>query len=59
MSIIETFTLRSAHDGLELSVTTVLPEGHPRALGQLAHGMAEHKERYLPVMEFLASNGFA
>ena len=59
MAIIETFTLRSAHDGLELSVTTVLPEGHPRALVQLAHGMAEHKARYLPVMQFLAAHGYA
>ena len=55
----ETFTLKSAADGLALSVTTVLPEGEPVALVQLAHGMAEHKERYLPFMEFLAEHGYA
>ena len=53
-------TLASAVDGLPLSVCVVAPEGdHPRALVQLAHGMAEHKERYLPFMEFLASRGYA
>ena len=55
----ETFALKSAADGLALSVTTVLPEGEPVALVQLAHGMAEHKERYLPFMEFLAEHGYA
>jgi alpha-beta hydrolase superfamily lysophospholipase len=38
---------------------TVLPDAPPRALVQLAHGMAEHKERYLAVMQFLADKGFA
>lgn len=52
------FTLTSNHDGLKLSVMTVLPDaGTPRALVQLAHGMSEHKERYIPFMEFLAQNG--
>ena len=59
MSRIETFTLLSHHDGLRLSVMTVLPDRRPRALVLLAHGMAEHKERYLPVMQFLADHGFA
>lgn len=55
----EFFTLPSNHDGLNLSVMTVLPdEGAPKALVQLAHGMAEHKMRYLPFMEFLADHGF-
>ena len=56
---VETFTLPSEHDGLSLSVTTVVPDTPPRALVQFAHGMAEHKERYLPVMRFLAENGYA
>ena len=60
MSRIETLTLPSAADGLPLSVCVVEPEdGAPRALVQFAHGMAEHKERYLPFMEFLAEHGFA
>jgi len=53
------FTVKSEHDGLGLSVMTVIPDGEPAALVQLAHGMAEHKERYLPVMRFLAEHGCA
>ena len=59
MTKIESFTLSSARDGLPLSVCAALPEGEIRALVQLAHGMAEHKERYLPFMEYLAENGYA
>ena len=55
----KTMTIQSRADGLPLSVMTVVPEGEPIALVQLAHGMAEHKERYLPLMTKLAENGFA
>lgn len=59
MAQTNTFTLSSEHDGLLLSVMTVVPETPPIGLVQFAHGMAEHKERYLPVMEFLAEHGYA
>ena len=59
MAIVNTFTVNSRSDGLPLSVITVKPEGEPVALVQLAHGMAEHKERYIPLMTFLAEAGFA
>ena len=60
MSKTETFTLPSAADGLPLSVCVVSPDGgDPKALVQFAHGMAEHKERYLPFMRFLADHGYA
>ncbi len=59
MSKQEKFTLTSAQDGLALSVITELPETEPAALAVFAHGMAEHKERYLPFMEYLADNGIA
>ena len=59
MSITETFSLESVHDGLMLSVLTVLPEQPPKVLVQFAHGMAEHKERYVPLMRFLAEHGCA
>lgn len=53
------FSLHSEHDGLKLALMTVLPDnGAPKALIQLAHGMAEHKARYIPFMEFLADHGF-
>ncbi len=51
------FVIRSRADGLELSLLMVQPEGTPIALVQLAHGMCEHKERYLPFMEYLAEQG--
>lgn len=58
MPKLKNFTLTSDHDGLKLSVLTVLPDdGVPKALLQLAHGMSEHKERYIPFMEFMAQNG--
>ena len=46
-------------DGLEISVLEVRPEEAPRAVVQLVHGMCEHKERYLPFMEYLAGRGYA
>lgn len=59
MAKMEYFTLESAQDGLPLSMLTVEPEGKVRALVQLAHGMIEHKERYIPFMEYLAQRGYA
>ncbi|MBQ6374883.1 MAG: alpha/beta fold hydrolase [Clostridia bacterium] len=59
MSVVNQFSLNSEVDGLALSVCTVLPEGKPRGLVQFAHGMAEHKMRYLPFMQFLADHGYA
>lgn len=59
MPAIENLTLPSAVDGLALSVCVVAPDGEPKALVQLAHGMAEHKERYLPFMEYMAGRGYA
>ncbi len=55
----ETFTLISQKDGLPLSVMLLEPEGEVRALVQFAHGMVEHKERYLPFMRYLAGRGCA
>lgn len=52
------FFLESECDGLRLGVLMVAPE-EPKALLQMAHGMAEHKERYLPVMHYLAEKGIA
>ena len=59
MACMEYFTVESRRDGLSLSVCTVMPVNNaPKGLIQLAHGMAEHKERYLPFMEFLAGHGY-
>lgn len=53
----KSFSLTSFQDGLILDVLTVMPDS-PKALLQLAHGMCEHKERYIPFMEYLAGLGF-
>lgn len=34
------------------------PDGAPRAVVQIAHGIAEYIDRYDPFMEFMAQNGF-
>lgn len=36
----------------------VLPDGEKKGVFQILHGMCEHKERYLPLMEFLSGHGF-
>ena len=56
-------TMTSPSDGLEISVLACRPdsigESGPKGLVQLVHGMCEHKERYIPFMEFLGRNGYA
>lgn len=54
----KTFSLISQSDGTRLQGLCVAP-AEPLAIVQMAHGMAEHKERYLPFMEYLAERGFA
>lgn len=53
----KTFSLKSPADGLELSVLVREADSAPRRTVQLVHGMCEHKERYLPFMDFLAARG--
>lgn len=54
------YKIRSHFDELDLSVLVSVPESaEPKAVVQFAHGMCEHKERYLPFMEFLCDNGYA
>ena len=48
----------SAHDGLKISFAHCHAD-NTRAVLVIVHGMAEHKERYYPFMEFLAKNGVA
>ncbi len=54
----EKFTLRSDGDGLLLYGFYLVPEGRVKGIVQISHGMAEHKERYLPFMEFLKGEGY-
>jgi len=57
----ENVKLTSKVDGLSLSVLVTEPEEGTALRGvlQLVHGMAEYKERYLPLMEYLAGRGIA
>lgn len=52
--------VKSPGDGLLLDVLEVLPDNE-KVIGivQIAHGMQEHKERYLEFMNYLASKGYA
>lgn len=51
-------TFVSDHDGINISFAHQ-PAENARAVLVLVHGMAEHKVRYYPFMEFLAENGIA
>lgn len=51
--------IKSKYDGLHLSVLESMPEGDPRAVVCLVHGLCGCKERFLPFINYLASNGFA
>jgi len=51
--------LKSDCDGLMLDVLINEPKGDIKGIVQISHGMAEHKERYISFMEFLANLGFA
>ena len=55
----KTDTLASPVDALALSLLYTEPETAPRGIVQISHGMCEHKERYIPLMEFLSTKGFA
>ena len=50
-------SIKSSSDGLSLALAYSLPKGDVRGIIQFSHGMAEHKERYYPFMEFLSSKG--
>ena len=57
-------SLISDSDGLAISVlfteiTGIKSNtGKPRGIIQIVHGMCEHKERYIPFMEYLSGNGY-
>ena len=55
----EKSSLRSAYGGIMISFLYQEPATTPRGIVQLVHGMCEHKERYIPLMEFLCGKGYA
>lgn len=52
------FTIRSEFDDLELHVAVYEPNGSPRGVLQILHGMCEYKERYDDFMRFFCENGY-
>lgn len=59
-TVSERFTVCSEQDGLALAGIAVYPENMvPTAVLQISHGMIEHKERYLPFMQWMAEHGVA
>ena len=51
-------SLPASADDLALAMLVSVPEAAPRGVVQFVHGMCEHKERYIPFMEFLTANGY-
>lgn len=52
------FYFQSSTGRTSIHALKCVPDGKPRAVVQIAHGIAEHIDRYRPFMEFLADNGF-
>lgn len=53
----EYIKITSNQDGLQLDTLIMAPQ-NPKAVLQMAHGMCEHKERYIPFMEFMVGQGY-
>lgn len=53
------FTLPSADGKTQLHAVEWLPEGAPRAVLQISHGVAEYILRYEPLAAYLTERGFA
>jgi alpha-beta hydrolase superfamily lysophospholipase len=51
--------IESKYDGLPISVVNMVPDGKPRAVVYMVHGLCGCKERFLPFMEYLTANGIA
>ena len=58
MNHVTNFKITSKQDGLELGVTTVVPDTEIKGIIQIAHGMSEHRQRYLAFMQYCAAQGF-
>ena len=59
MAVFEDFTFLSSTGSNTIRARICKPAGDVHGVVQIAHGIAEHIERYDPFMAFLAENGFA
>ncbi|MBR4943195.1 MAG: lysophospholipase [Clostridia bacterium] len=55
---IKEFTIISNYDGLPLKGVVYEPNGTPKGIVHLVHGMVEYKGRYKHVLQFFAENGY-
>ncbi|QMS84567.1 alpha/beta fold hydrolase [Candidatus Xianfuyuplasma coldseepsis] len=55
---LEQFEVKGKNN-LTLKGICVLPKKDPKAIIQIFHGMGEHKNRYIPFMQFMADHGYA
>lgn len=55
---VQQYEITSHMDGLGIDTILAIPEQKPIGIVQLVHGMAEHKERYLSLMEYLCDQGY-
>jgi alpha-beta hydrolase superfamily lysophospholipase len=53
----ERYKLISDNDGLEIGIAVERPQRDPVAVLQISHGMCGCKERFLPLMEYMAAHG--
>ncbi len=58
MPAFKDFTFLSSNGKTNIRVRRCDPDGTPRGIVQIAHGIAEHVERYDAFASFLAENGF-
>lgn len=58
MPSFQDFYFQSSTGRTSIHALKCIPDSKPRAVVQIAHGIAEHIDRYRPFMEFLADKGF-
>lgn len=58
MPSFQDFYFQSSTGRTSIHALKCVPDSKPRAVVQIAHGIAEHIDRYRPFMEFLADKGF-
>lgn len=51
--------IKSPFDGLTISIVSATPEGSPKAVIQIAHGVCGRKERFEEFMTYATENGYA
>lgn len=52
------FYVKSKFDRLQISVMEIIPDGRPRAVVYVAHGLCGCKERFLQLLEYLSYAGY-